>query len=420
MILNSFIYLAYQISIKNWAGLLEIVVIISNLLKISITDCLQSLLPILMWFVLGIVYGDTDYFNVFTLTYPFQFVWFLINSLVVVGAIKYETKENKEDNNYAYSAIIVSFIIFLAVIVLVALNIDKISPNTKYNELYIYSLICLALDIIAVGICKVEQYNNNNKSAFNISVEYYTTRIILVAIVRLLINNKIQAIEITVMLLILYVIVLCTRKMKITHFYFNVFKGVKYQISESISSIAMFIIYFFGLQKVINGSEAFLVAYNICAMCTDTQWDILWSAIETNTSIEVCNGTYDKNVKTLIKNSVLYSLLLLLSSLIMLAISYIITQYDIKAALIILMLECSLFPYYALRYVYESYLMIEYSGIWLVIIPLIGYTIRTILSFTINSCYALSISVGVCAVYGCTAIVILYAIQRKKKLGDNR
>lgn len=29
--LNCFIYLAYQISIKNWAGLLEILVILSNL-----------------------------------------------------------------------------------------------------------------------------------------------------------------------------------------------------------------------------------------------------------------------------------------------------------------------------------------------------------------------------------------------------
>jgi len=29
--LNCFIYLSYQISIKNWAGLLEILVILSNL-----------------------------------------------------------------------------------------------------------------------------------------------------------------------------------------------------------------------------------------------------------------------------------------------------------------------------------------------------------------------------------------------------
>ena len=87
------------------------------------------------------------------------------------------------------------------------------------------------------------------------------------------------------------VIIICIRYIKIKHFRLNVFKGIKYQISSMPSNIGMLIIYLFGLTDI-NGTIGFLASYNIMAMCTDTQWDILYSAIDTKTSLEVCNGNY--------------------------------------------------------------------------------------------------------------------------------
>ena len=394
-----------------------------KLFSIASTDCIQSILPILMWYVLGIAYKDTDYFNVFTLTYPFQFIMQLVLGLIIVGTIKYEKKNKAENNDYAYSSLIISLIIFSIFVGIVTLNIDEILKylNTalKYKNVYIFGLLCMMFDIFVIGVSRIEQYKEQDKSAFIISVKYYTYKILSIIIVRALVKENNLALVITLIFIAVYILILGVTKIKIHKFRLNVFKGLKYQISGSVSDIAMFIIYFVGLQKVVSGSPSFLTAYNIAAMCTDTQWDILYSAIDTNTSIEVCNNTYDKNIKKLLKSSVLYSIILFLSSLAMIVINHIINPFDVRAAINILLIECIWFPCYAMKYVFESWLKLEYNGVWLVIIPLVIYIIRTFASFVILSKYALSLGVLIAAILGYTSITILYTIKRKGRINKN-
>ena len=64
-----------------------------RLLRISFDTLLLSFIPILSWFLLGIIV-DKSLINVFTLTYPLQFIYSIIKSVFSTGANI--TKEKEE------------------------------------------------------------------------------------------------------------------------------------------------------------------------------------------------------------------------------------------------------------------------------------------------------------------------------------
>lgn len=68
-----------------------------RLLRISLDTLLMSTLPIIMWVLLGIVVNK-NVTNVFTLTYPIQFITTLLVSIFGSGANINATKSNR--NNF--------------------------------------------------------------------------------------------------------------------------------------------------------------------------------------------------------------------------------------------------------------------------------------------------------------------------------
>ena len=59
-------------------------VIMKRLLQISLDTLLASFLPIVTWMLLGLIINQ-DIANVFSLTYPLQFVYLLFVSLFGIG-----------------------------------------------------------------------------------------------------------------------------------------------------------------------------------------------------------------------------------------------------------------------------------------------------------------------------------------------
>ena len=56
-----------------------------RLLRIAVNSAVFSFIPILSWFCLGLLV-DKNLANVFTLTYPLQFIWALLKSIFGTGA----------------------------------------------------------------------------------------------------------------------------------------------------------------------------------------------------------------------------------------------------------------------------------------------------------------------------------------------
>ena len=71
-----------------------------RLLRISFDLSLLSFIPIISWFLLGIIV-DKNLINIFTLTYPLQFIYYIIKSIFSTGAnISKEKDKNKQVELY--------------------------------------------------------------------------------------------------------------------------------------------------------------------------------------------------------------------------------------------------------------------------------------------------------------------------------
>ena len=243
---------------------------LKNLFKIAATDCLQSLIPILAWYLVGIIYNDSDYFNIFTLTYYFQFVYLAIYSIFINGSIKYAVKNNHKGMDLGYCAVLEGALVMLITIIVASLNVEKLlnyfAVGIKYKPFYIMSLAFLTLDMISCGTAKIMQYQDNDTGAFKLTIRYQIAKCASIVIARLFyfINKDIFSINVTValtiILLALYVIIQTKKNFSIEHIYANCLQGWKIEAPGLVSEICMFIIYFFGLQKSVSGSAVFLAA----------------------------------------------------------------------------------------------------------------------------------------------------------------
>ena len=148
---------------------------LKNLFKIAATDCLQSLIPILAWYLIGIVYNDSDYFNIFTLTYYFQFVYLAIYNIFIKGSM-YAVKNNHKEMNLGYCAVLEGAAVMLTTVLIASLNVEKLlnyfAVGIKYKPFYIMSLVFLALDMVSCGTAKIMQYQNNDTGAFKLTIRY--------------------------------------------------------------------------------------------------------------------------------------------------------------------------------------------------------------------------------------------------------
>ena len=66
----------------------------NRLLRISFNTLLNSLLPILMWVLLGEIV-DRSIVNIFTITYPVQFIYNLLVAIFGTGANNNRKRKNK-------------------------------------------------------------------------------------------------------------------------------------------------------------------------------------------------------------------------------------------------------------------------------------------------------------------------------------
>ena len=116
-----------------------------RLLKISFDLSLLSFIPILSWFLLGIIV-DKNLINIFTLTYPLQFIYYIFKSIFSTGANINKEKDNNKNAVMSgmFIGTIVSTIIFLVVLINIYNYINFMNMDIHiYKTFTIYSVIQL-------------------------------------------------------------------------------------------------------------------------------------------------------------------------------------------------------------------------------------------------------------------------------------
>ena len=171
-----------------------------SLLRISFNKFIFSFVPILVWFLLGIII-EGDLANIFALTYPLQFVFMVLFSLFGTAP---NINENKDKaRGAAFSGALVGLFAGALITLFIVLNLDIYVNfmNMNYEtckEFAMFSVVRLYISF-ALSIIMEKLYFDKKEKRANVYMIIYNAIYILTLIgVSIVSKNKIQNITIVI------------------------------------------------------------------------------------------------------------------------------------------------------------------------------------------------------------------------------
>lgn len=351
-----------------------------RLYRVSFDILLTSVIPIISWFLLGILI-DRNLINVFTLTYPMQFIYTILKAIFSTGANI--TKEKNRDSNAVDTGITLGIIIGFVIFGFFALNVDKYISFMNmdiniYKEFCVYSIIQMYLQLILSFVQTKLYYENKTKLANKYSITFNSLNLIVLVLSSLIFRNKILIVIITLMVLIIYITIISFKNCKKFIIKSNVFNFIKYNSIEIVKEISFFITYLFGLSNAISYGQQYANAITFVALITDTQWDML-EAINVVAKIDISKKML--NYKEHLKNG--YKLLTILIVSVLILFIGLNGFYELDLGITAVFLGIEILSYLLeLHYqIKRCYLQLEYSIVKININNLFAYIPRTLISF---------------------------------------
>ena len=332
-----------------------------RLLRISFDLSLLSFIPIISWFLLGIIV-DKNLINIFTLTYPLQFIYYIIKSIFSTGANI--SKEKDKNKDAVMSGLVLGTIVSIIIFTIILLNVDNyisfMNMNIiTYKNFTIYSILQLFICLEFAMMQDKLYYEEKNKLANKHSLVFNLLNFILLIGTSLITKNQIIIITTTLIPLTLYTLYIYIKNSDKFKFNINVLKCIKYDSVELFNNIAFFLIFLFGLSNALEYGEQFAIALTFVALITDTQWDT-FDAIKEAATIDISKRKFNYIEH---RNNA-YKLLGILfgTSLIMFVLLYGFYDLDFKITMIYFSFEIVNFLIYPIYRIKTCYLQLEYSA----------------------------------------------------------
>lgn len=287
-----------------------------RLLRISLDTLLTSTLPIIMWVLLGIIVNK-NITNVFTLTYPIQFIITLLISIFGSGANINATKSKRSnlvDSNIILG-ILIGFIITFVLCLKVNLYIEFMSMDVEiYKTFCIYSFILMYLQLILQLVTQKLYYMDENKKSNKLTMFFNITNVILIVFLSFIIRRQEISVVITLLIDSIIILGIVINNVKTFRFEFDIINNMKYVSNDILDRIGMFIIYFIGFRNTFEYGAIYLVAINFETLITDAQWDMSYAIITTAT---IDSSKNKLKYKESVKNAYKLVTLLILSTVVM-------------------------------------------------------------------------------------------------------
>ena len=280
-----------------------------RLLKISFDLALLSFIPILSWFCLSLII-DKNLINIFTLTYPIQFIWYILKSIFSTGANI--SKEKDKNKDATMSGIILGRIVAFLIFGFIVINIEEYisfmnMDVTIYKTFATYSVIQLFIQLVFAFVLEKLYYEEKNDIANKYSLVFNLLNFIVLIGSSLLCKNQIIIVTITLLSILIYTIYVFIKSFNKFNFKLDILKCIKYDSVELFNNIAFFFIFLFGLSNAMEFGEEYALALTFVALITDTQWDV-YDAISIVAKIDISKNKFNYNEHR--KNA--YKLLLIL------------------------------------------------------------------------------------------------------------
>lgn len=350
-----------------------------RLLKISFDLSLLSFIPIISWFLLGIIV-DKNLINIFTLTYPLQFIYYILKSIFSTGANINKEKDNNK--NAVMSGMFIGTIVAIIIFLIILINIDNyiIFMNMDvniYKTFTIYSVLQLFVCLEFAMILNKLYYEEKNSLANKYSLIFNLLNFILLIGTSLITKNQITIITVILIPLALFTIYIYVKNNEKFKLQLDIIKCIKYDSTELFNNIAFFLIFLFGLSNALEFGEQFSLALTFVALITDTQWDTT-DAIVTAATIDISKNNF--NYKEHRNNAYKLSGILFLTSLFMFVCLYGFYDLDFKITMIYFGFEIINFIMYPIYRIKTCYLQLEWSALKTTTNKIISSILRMIMS----------------------------------------
>ncbi len=329
-----------------------------RLLRISFNSAIFSLIPILSWFMLGLLV-DKNLVNVFTLTYPLQFIWALMKSVFATGANI--SKEKDKNNNAVLSGMTIGMVIGFIVFGIFAINVRKYIEFMNmdyeiYKEFTLYSIFQLYIQLVFSFVLEKLYFEDKEKLANKYCMQMNLLNFVVLIVSAIILKSKIQIVAVTLIAILIYVAYVTIKQYKKFKIEINIINCLKYESVEICNNILFFLIFLFGLSNALQFGEKYILALNFVALITDTQWDS-FESIKTVAKIDISKEKFNyKNHKI---NAYKLLGILLTTVFIMLVVSLKYYNLEFKITAIYLSFELINFIIYPIYSIKTSYLQLE-------------------------------------------------------------
>ena len=286
-----------------------------QLFQIGFDLALASLSPIISWFTLSLIL-DSRLINVFSITYPLQFVWLMLRDIFGVGAnlVSLKVRNPKIVNAGIFTGLIFSGIIFG----LVALNIDKFiifmnADPSVYRDFCLYITLQLWIQLVFCIILDKLHYQDENKTANKYSVIFNLLNFIVLIGASFLTKNSKIIISATLLTIFAFTLFVFIREVRRVSFRFNILRLIKINSMDFAENLILFFVYLFGIGKAFSFGKEYALAITFVTLITDIQWDVA-TAIPAKAKIDIAKKRM--NFPKSYKNSYVLIFVLILSSII--------------------------------------------------------------------------------------------------------
>lgn len=332
-----------------------------RLLRISFDSAIFSLIPVLSWFALGIIV-DKNLTNVFTLTYPIQFVWYVLKSILGTGANI--SKEKDKNENAVLSGMTLGIIVGFFVFGFLAINIESYIKFMNmdvaiYKEFALYSIIQLYIQLVFAFVLEKLYFEDKEKVANKYCLTLNILNFVVLVISALIFKDKMNIVITTLLAIFIYVLIITIKSYRKFKFSINVLNCIKYDSVEMFNNFAFFLIFLFGLSNALEYGAKYAIALNFVALITDTQWDAL-ASISTVAKIDICQNKF--NYKEHRTNAYKLLAILFTSVILMFICLFGFYELDLKITMIYLLFEVMNFIIYPIYRIKTCYLQLEWSA----------------------------------------------------------
>lgn len=331
-----------------------------RLLKISFDQALLSLTPILSWFCLSLLV-DKSLINVFTITYPIQYIYYIIWSVFGVGA---NISKIRDRNKHAVMSglvlgVFATILIFGGILTHVDSYIEFMNMDVEvYHTFVFYSVINLGMQTIFSLVLDKLYFEEENTRANRYSIILNALSFGSLIGTALLTKSQSTIATVAVIIPAIFIIFTIVRVWDKFKFRINLLHCIKYD-SVALSGYGIaFFIYLFGLSNALEFGPEYSLAITFVSLITDTQWDVL-DAVNAVAKIDITKRHF--NFRQSLRNAYKLVILLYCSVGIMFFCLHRFYNLNLPIVLTFLGLELIAFAIDPIYYLYTCYLQLNWS-----------------------------------------------------------